>query len=54
MTTTIAAKDVMSLRQKTGLGMMDCKKALQENSGDLEAAESWLREKKQGQDGYPH
>ena len=48
MTTTIAAKDVMSLRQKTGLGMMDCKKALQENSGDLEAAESWLREKSKG------
>ncbi|MDG2291598.1 MAG: translation elongation factor Ts, partial [Phycisphaerales bacterium] len=48
MTTTIAAKDVMALRQKTGLGMMDCKKALQENGGDIEAAENWLREKRKG------
>ncbi len=48
MTTTIAAKDVAALRDKTGLGMMDCKKALQENSGDIEAAENWLREKRKG------
>ncbi len=45
---TIAAKDVMALREKTGLGMMDCKKALQENDGDMNAAESWLREKRKG------
>lgn len=45
---TIAAKDVMALREKTGLGMMDCKKALQENNGDMDAAESWLREKRKG------
>ncbi len=48
MTTTIAAKDVAALRDKTGLGMMDCKKALQENNGDIEAAENWLREKRKG------
>ena len=48
MTTTIAAKDVAALREKTGLGMMDCKKALQENGGDIDAAENWLREKRKG------
>ena len=47
-TTDVSAKDVMALRQKTGLGMMDCKKALQENNGDMAAAESWLREKRKG------
>ena len=31
---SFTAKDVMSLREKTGLGMMDCKKALNETSGD--------------------
>jgi elongation factor Ts len=39
------AKDVQSLRQTTGAGMMDCKKALEENAGDIEAAKQWLREK---------
>lgn len=39
------AKDVQSLRQSTGAGMMDCKKALEENGGDVEAAKQWLREK---------
>lgn len=39
------AKDVQSLRQSTGAGMMDCKKALEENGGDLESAKQWLREK---------
>jgi elongation factor Ts len=39
------AKDVQSLRQATGAGMMDAKKALQENGGDFEAATKWLREK---------
>jgi elongation factor Ts len=39
------AKDVQALRQVTGAGMMDAKKALQENGGDMEAAKQWLREK---------
>jgi len=41
----ISAKDVMELRKKTGVGMMDCKKALTENDGDFEAAIKFLREK---------
>jgi elongation factor Ts len=41
----VAAKDVAALRKVTGAGMMDCKKALQETSGDMEAAQLWLREK---------
>jgi elongation factor Ts len=40
-----SAKDVQNLRQITGAGMMDAKKALQENDGDFEAAKQWLREK---------
>jgi elongation factor Ts len=40
-----SAKDVQSLRQATGAGMMDAKKALTENDGDFEAAAQWLREK---------
>ena len=39
------AKDVQALRQATGAGMMDAKKALQENGGDAESAAQWLREK---------
>ena len=39
------AKDVQALRQATGAGMMDAKKALQENDGSSEAAAQWLREK---------
>jgi len=39
------AKDVQKLRQATGAGMMDAKKALTENGGDMEAAGQWLREK---------
>ena len=39
------AKDVSSLRQRTGAGMMDCKKALEENEGDIEKAVEWLRTK---------
>lgn len=42
---SFTAKDVASLRATTGAGMMDCKKALEENSGDIEAAKQWLREK---------
>ena len=41
----VNAKDVQALRQATGAGMMDCKKALEEANGDVEAAKTWLREK---------
>jgi elongation factor Ts len=41
----ISAKDVASLRKLTGAGMMDCKRALEENEGDIERAKTWLREK---------
>jgi elongation factor Ts len=44
-TPTISAKDVKALRDLTGAGMMDCKKALQENGGDVDASVTWLREK---------
>ena len=39
------SKDVMALREKTGVGMMDCKKALQESDGDMDKAIDYLREK---------
>ena len=39
------ALDVKSLREKTGLGMMDCKKALEENDGDMDLSIEWLRKK---------
>ena len=42
---TITAALVKELRDKTSAGMMDCKKALSESNGDLEAAIDWLREK---------
>ena len=38
------AKDVMKLREKTGCGMMDCKKALTETDGDMDKAIDVLRE----------
>ena len=41
----ITAKQVSELRNLTGAGMMDCKKALSETNGDIEAAVDWLREK---------
>jgi len=41
----ITAKQVMALRERTGVGMMDCKKALIECNGDEEAAIDWLRQK---------
>ena len=41
----VTAKLVKELREKTGAGMMDCKKALEECAGDLEKAFDWLREK---------
>ena len=43
----ITAKEVNELRKKTGAGMMDCKKALQESNGDLESAIDFLRKKGQ-------
>ena len=39
------AKDVMALREKTGVGMMDCKKALAETNGNMDKAIEYLREK---------
>ncbi len=42
---SFTAQDVKALRESSGAGMMDCKKALQENDGDIEAAKTWLREK---------
>ena len=41
----ISAKDVKELRERTGAGMMDCKKALTANDGDMQKAIDWLREK---------
>ncbi|MFP3905391.1 MAG: translation elongation factor Ts [Acidimicrobiales bacterium] len=41
---SITAKDVQALRQATGAGMMDAKKALTNNDGDFDAAAKWLRE----------
>lgn len=43
--TEITASLVKELREKTGAGMMDCKKALVENNADMEAAVDWLRQK---------
>ena len=42
---SFTAQDVKSLRDATGAGMMDCKRALTEKEGDMEAATQWLREK---------
>src|SRR3984885_12141194 len=47
MSATITAADINKLRQTTGAGMLDCRKALTETNGDFEAAIDWLR--KQGQ-----
>lgn len=44
---SISAKDVKSLRDKTGAGMMDCKKALKESDGDMDKAIEFLRKKGQ-------
>ncbi len=44
-TMNFTAKDVQELRQRTGAGMMDCKKALTETNGDLSAAAEYLRTK---------
>jgi elongation factor Ts len=45
MAATITAKEVAALRERTGAGMMDCKKALEETSGDLDKAVELLRSK---------
>jgi elongation factor Ts len=45
MPATITAKEVAALRERTGAGMMDCKKALEETSGDLDKAVELLRSK---------
>ncbi|MEO6945964.1 MAG: elongation factor Ts, partial [Nitrobacter sp.] len=42
---TITAAMVKDLRETTGVGMMDCKQALAENNGDMQAAIDWLRKK---------
>ena len=42
---SFTAQDVKMLREKTGAGMMDCKKALEETNGDVEKAVDYLREK---------
>ena len=42
---SFTAKDVQQLRERTGVGMMDCKKALTETDGDMEKAIDILREK---------
>ena len=41
----VTAQMVKELREKTGAGMLDCKKALEANDGDIKAAIDWLREK---------
>lgn len=46
-TTTITASEINKLRQQTGAGMMDCRKALIESNGDFEAAIDYLRKKGQ-------
>jgi len=46
-TTSITAADINKLRQQTGAGMMDCRKALTESNGDFEAAIDYLRKKGQ-------
>jgi elongation factor Ts len=45
MAKAISAKDVAALRSRTGAGMMDCKKALEETGGDIEKAVDLLRQK---------
>ena len=42
-TVNITAQDINKLRQATGAGMMDCRKALTESAGDFEAAIDWSK-----------
>ena len=49
------AKDVMALREMSGAGMMDCKRALVETDGDMDKAMEYLREKSRDrQEGVPY
>ncbi len=41
----ITAADIKTLREETGAGMMDCKKALEESNGDMEKAREWIRQR---------
>lgn len=43
--TTVTAEQIKAIRETTGAGMSDCRKALVENNGDMEAATDWLRKK---------
>ena len=43
---SVTAALVKELREKSGAGMMDCKKALNETNGDMDAAVDWLRTKR--------
>jgi len=43
--TTVSPEQIKNLRETTGAGMLDCRKALTENGGDIEAAIDWLRKK---------
>ncbi len=45
MDTTITPEDIKRLREQTGAGIMDCKRALEASGGDVEQAVAWLREK---------
>ncbi len=45
MSVTVTASDVKALREQTGAGMMDCKRALEENEGDIQKAIDYLRKK---------
>jgi elongation factor Ts len=40
---SFSAKEVQALRQSSGAGMMDCKRALENTNGDVEAAKQWLQ-----------
>ncbi|MEC8423729.1 MAG: elongation factor Ts, partial [Myxococcota bacterium] len=42
---SISMADIKSLRQRTGAGILDCKKALAESGGDVDGAIDWLRKK---------
>ena len=42
---SITSSDIKELRNKSGAGMMDCKKALDESNGNIEKAIEWLRKK---------
>jgi elongation factor Ts len=43
--TAVSAEQIKQLRESTGAGMLDCRKALMENNGDMDAAVDWLRKK---------